>query len=216
MASNLLPLLLAGGAVAVISSKKKKKKSTSADVSGLPPLVAPPTKAKTASSSTWRKRQQALMDTGYNIGPSGADGVAGKDTRNAVMEFQKDARILIDGKWGAQTAAAMAQALKMAAQGLGRAAYATIGSMISQFMDTLSKFSKGKESQDSGLSESENETLKEQLFTLSQIHQNSNLDPDKHSLEYVLMEFQNIFGLEPTGTATLETRVKLNEVISGG
>lgn len=218
MSSNLLPLVLLGGAAVLVMKKKKKKASTTLDivqVEGLPDMLAPPTKKKAAGSQTWRKRQQALVDTGYDVGKSGVDGVPGRDTRNAIMEFQKDAGITVDGKWGPQTAAAMVQALKMAFEGLGRAAYNQIGSMLSKFASSLKSFGQGKESDDIGLAGSEDDVVRDQLYALSVANNNPNLDPDKVSLQMALMQFQMIFGLDPTGTATLETRVKLNEVLSG-
>jgi hypothetical protein len=135
-----LPLLLLGAGALFVMSKKKGKSGGAVGDVGLPPnlpdMVAPPTKG-TAGTSTWKKRQQALVDTGYNVGSSGVDGKPGPDTRAAVREFQSDANILVDGKWGAQTSAAMAEALKMAVQGLGKSYYGTIGAMLSKFNDAF-------------------------------------------------------------------------------
>jgi len=221
MAGNLLPiLLLGGGALLVMGKKKKKKKAVDTTpvivqpTAELPPMVAPPTKKKTASSTTWKKRQQSLIDTGFDVGPSGADGKPGPDTREAVKAFQKAAGITIDGKWGPQTAAAMAQALKMAVEGVGKAAYSQIGGMLGKFADTFKKFGQGKESEDSGLPLEEQDVFKEQLFVFSAIHNNQIFDPDNAGLEQAILQFQMHFGLEATGTATLETRIKLNEAIS--
>jgi peptidoglycan hydrolase-like protein with peptidoglycan-binding domain len=48
--------------------------------------------------------QQALINAGYNIGPTGADGVFGKNTRNAVIKYQKDNGIKQTGNVGPVTA----------------------------------------------------------------------------------------------------------------
>ena len=44
--------------------------------------------------------QQALVDAGYNIGPTGVDGVFGKYTRGAVLKYQKDNGIKQTGNVG--------------------------------------------------------------------------------------------------------------------
>ena len=48
--------------------------------------------------------QQALVDAGYNIGPTGVDGVFGKNTRSAVLKYQKDNGIKQTGNVGPITA----------------------------------------------------------------------------------------------------------------
>jgi peptidoglycan hydrolase-like protein with peptidoglycan-binding domain len=48
--------------------------------------------------------QQALINAGYNIGPTGAEGVFGKNTRNAVIKYQKDNGIKQTGNVGPVTA----------------------------------------------------------------------------------------------------------------
>ena len=48
--------------------------------------------------------QQALVDDGYNIGPTGVDGVFGKNTRSAVLKYQKDNGIKQTGNVGPVTA----------------------------------------------------------------------------------------------------------------
>lgn len=52
---------------------------------------------------TWEKRQQALIDLGYDLGHWGADGEPGYYTRMAVESFQENAGIIVDGIWGPQT-----------------------------------------------------------------------------------------------------------------
>jgi len=48
--------------------------------------------------------QQALLDAGYNIGPTGVDGVFGRNTRNAVLKYQRDNGIKQTGNVGPVTA----------------------------------------------------------------------------------------------------------------
>ena len=47
--------------------------------------------------------QQALINAGYDIGPTGVDGVFGRNTRNAVMKYQKDNGIKQTGNVGPTT-----------------------------------------------------------------------------------------------------------------
>ena len=47
--------------------------------------------------------QWALVDMGYDIGPSGIDGKFGTDTQNAVKAFQRDMGIAADGHVGPET-----------------------------------------------------------------------------------------------------------------
>lgn len=50
------------------------------------------------SKSTIKKVQKALNDLGYSCGK--ADGVAGKKTKEAVKQYQKDNGLTVDGKIG--------------------------------------------------------------------------------------------------------------------
>jgi len=47
--------------------------------------------------------QQRLIDLGYSVGKSGADGYFGKDTKNALGKFQKDMNLKIDYVVGVNT-----------------------------------------------------------------------------------------------------------------
>ena len=47
--------------------------------------------------------QQALVDAGYDIGPGGVDGKFGRNTRNAVIKYQKDNGIKQTGNVGPVT-----------------------------------------------------------------------------------------------------------------
>ena len=47
--------------------------------------------------------QQALIDAGYDIGPTGVDGIFGKNTRNAVIKYQKANGIKQTGNVGPVT-----------------------------------------------------------------------------------------------------------------
>ena len=42
------------------------------------------------NSNTYRQIQQALYDDGYDIGPTGVDGVFGAHTRAALLQYQRD------------------------------------------------------------------------------------------------------------------------------
>lgn len=48
--------------------------------------------------------QQALVDAGYNIGPTGVDGKFGRNTRAAVLKYQRDNGIKQTGNVGPVTA----------------------------------------------------------------------------------------------------------------
>lgn len=50
-----------------------------------------------------KKMQQLLADLGYNIGSSGADGIYGKNTKAAVVAFQKANGLAADGICGPRT-----------------------------------------------------------------------------------------------------------------
>lgn len=56
-----------------------------------------------------KKVQQALIARGYGLGPSGADGIPGRYTTNAVEKFQRDANLDIryPGTIGPKTLAAL-------------------------------------------------------------------------------------------------------------
>jgi N-acetylmuramoyl-L-alanine amidase len=47
--------------------------------------------------ASWKDRQNALVNLGYNPGP--IDGVFGPQTRQALVEFQKDIGLVPDGIW---------------------------------------------------------------------------------------------------------------------
>lgn len=50
-----------------------------------------------------KKLQQALINAGYSVGGSGADGVYGNDTASAVRKYQQDNGLSVDGIAGSQT-----------------------------------------------------------------------------------------------------------------
>jgi hypothetical protein len=220
--ASILPILLLGGGALLVMKKKKKKAAPTPTIeqpsADLPPMVAPP-KRKKASSTIWKKRQQSLVDTGYD--PGKIDGKPGPNTRKAIMAFQKDAIITVDGKWGPQTAAAMAQALRMALEGLGKAAYGQIGGMLSKFKSVFEKFGFGKEESTdvgtidvSGLPPTDIEVQNDQLRALAAIYNNPHFDPDRHPLEQILLELQTTHGLNPTGRWDIGTRILVNELLS--
>ena len=55
--------------------------------------------------------QEALLKLGYDLGKWGCDGDFGDCTELALEEFQKDARVEVDGECGPQTLAALREAL---------------------------------------------------------------------------------------------------------
>jgi len=69
----------------------------------------------TALNPFWRTRifkhrkedvkqlQQALIALGFDVGPAGADGILGRDTSNAIQNFQKTYGLAVDGDPGPNT-----------------------------------------------------------------------------------------------------------------
>jgi peptidoglycan hydrolase-like protein with peptidoglycan-binding domain len=51
--------------------------------------------------------QRALIARGYDVGPSGADGVMGRATIAAVKKLQKDKGLTVDGIVGEKTRGAL-------------------------------------------------------------------------------------------------------------
>lgn len=58
---------------------------------------------KGSSGTEVKKLQQALIDAGYNVGSSGADGIYGSNTAAAVRKYQQDNGLSVDGIAGNQT-----------------------------------------------------------------------------------------------------------------
>ena len=50
-----------------------------------------------------RRLQQALIDAGYGVGATGADGIFGANTASAVRRYQQDNGLTVDGIAGAKT-----------------------------------------------------------------------------------------------------------------
>jgi hypothetical protein len=65
---------------------------------------------------TARQRQQALADLGYSLGPAGVDGAWGLDSKGALLAFQADHALVVDGLWGPRTEAAVRAALAETAE----------------------------------------------------------------------------------------------------
>ena len=55
--------------------------------------------------------QQMLIDAGYDVGSSGADGIFGAGTEEAVLQFQSAQGLDADGLAGDNTIAALEAAL---------------------------------------------------------------------------------------------------------
>jgi Sporulation and spore germination/L,D-transpeptidase catalytic domain/Putative peptidoglycan binding domain len=75
------------------------------------PPPRPPPETGGQANPDWRALQQRLADLGF-LPLSSVDGVAGEETRFAVIAFQKWARLARDGAAGPQTRAALAQAAR--------------------------------------------------------------------------------------------------------
>lgn len=58
---------------------------------------------KGSSGTEVKKLQQALINAGYNVGSSGADGIYGSNTAAAVRKYQQDKGLTVDGIAGTQT-----------------------------------------------------------------------------------------------------------------
>jgi peptidoglycan hydrolase-like protein with peptidoglycan-binding domain len=60
-----------------------------------------------SSGSEVERLQQALVDAGYDVGKSGADGIFGDNTLAAVRQFQQDNGLTVDGVAGKNTLGAL-------------------------------------------------------------------------------------------------------------
>jgi hypothetical protein len=60
--------------------------------------------------STWKERQEALVELGYD--PGETDGLFGPSTKRALIEFQRDNALAGDGVWGVKVDYLMDQILK--------------------------------------------------------------------------------------------------------
>ena len=56
-----------------------------------------------SKGSDVKKLQQTLIEKGYDVGGTGADGVFGKNTLAAVKQYQKDNKLAVDGIAGKNT-----------------------------------------------------------------------------------------------------------------
>lgn len=76
------------------------------------PTINYPLLKKGAKGEWVRKLQEMLLEAGYDVGPSGADGDFGNDTYYAVRRFQIEHNLEVDGEAGDNTWAALEKALK--------------------------------------------------------------------------------------------------------
>lgn len=60
-----------------------------------------------SSGDAVKKLQNALINAGYNVGSTGADGKYGANTQSAVKKYQKDMGISADGIAGKLTQSAL-------------------------------------------------------------------------------------------------------------
>lgn len=56
-----------------------------------------------SKGSEVKKLQEALINAGYDVGKTGADGVLGKNTEAAIRQYQKDNGLTVDGIAGKNT-----------------------------------------------------------------------------------------------------------------
>lgn len=67
--------------------------------------------AESQTAEEIREYQKQLITLGYDVGPAGADGIAGRKTIEAVRLFQADHDLVIDGIVGPATRATLIRAL---------------------------------------------------------------------------------------------------------
>ena len=60
-----------------------------------------------STGSDVKKLQQSLIDAGYDVGKTGADGIYGPKTTEAVRQYQKDNGLSVDGIAGPKTMGSM-------------------------------------------------------------------------------------------------------------
>lgn len=65
------------------------------------------TLTKGSTGADVKKLQQSLIDKGYDLGKTGADGKYGAKTQAAVTQYQKDNKLTVDGMAGKQTQGAL-------------------------------------------------------------------------------------------------------------
>lgn len=65
--------------------------------------MANTTLKKGSSGSDVKKMQQSLIDAGYDVGSTGADGIYGSATEAAVRKYQQDNGLAVDGIAGEKT-----------------------------------------------------------------------------------------------------------------
>ena len=74
--------------------------------------IVPPEQRKTMVSDTVKEAQEQLIALGYDVGPSGADGKFGPDTKAAILKFQRThPNLANDGKLGTETMTALDYAI---------------------------------------------------------------------------------------------------------
>ena len=60
---------------------------------------------------TWKDRQAALVDLGFDVGDAGIDGLFGYYTKSALRAFQRSRGLVVDGIWGPMTERSLRLAL---------------------------------------------------------------------------------------------------------
>ena len=89
-------------------SKKATHWAIPAGLEGVAPVPEKrPTLRKGSRGEAVKECQEKLMALGYDVGSTGADGIYGTKTEEAVRTFQKEHALGIDGICGPKTGAAL-------------------------------------------------------------------------------------------------------------
>ena len=138
-----------GGGMMIHCSGTVKKEKLSAKVThwaiprgldGTVPTTDKPTLRKGASGEYVTLMQTMLIQRGYNVGATGADGKFGNATLAAVKAFQKKNGLAVDGVVGRNTWAALEEGQKeMYTVTISHVSKAVAESLVNQYGGTMKK-----------------------------------------------------------------------------
>ena len=97
------------------------------------------TLTKGSTGADVKKLQQNLIDKGYDLGPTGADGKYGAKTQAAVTQYQKDNKLTVDGMAGKQTQGSLYTVAKPTTTTTGMTATGTKQNTVLSAGDTVNK-----------------------------------------------------------------------------
>ena len=97
------------------------------------------TLTKGSTGADVKKLQQSLIDKGYDLGPTGADGKYGAKTQAAVTQYQKDNKLTVDGMAGKQTQGSLYTVAKPTTTTTGTTATGTKQNTVLSAGDTVNK-----------------------------------------------------------------------------